>query len=96
MNMHLESTALALQIPATDGVETRRVLNQARPLYHPTPQAIDNTVTCFAGTEIALANEAQTNPVLNEEACTEKGGYGELEWAALLRKLDRMDSSYRN
>jgi putative acyl-CoA dehydrogenase len=31
MNMHLESTALALQIPSTDGVETHRVLNQASP-----------------------------------------------------------------
>ena len=67
-----------------------------RPLYHPTQQAISNTVTCFAGTEITLANEALTNPVLNEEARTEKGGYGGLEWAALLRKLDRMDSSYRS
>jgi len=53
-------------------------------------------VTCFAGTEITLANEAQTNPVLNQEARTKKGGYGELEWAALLRKLDRIDPSYRN
>ena len=67
-----------------------------RPLHHPIPQAIANTVTCFAGTEITLANEAQTNPVPNEEARTEKGGYGELEWAALLRKLDRMDPSYRS
>lgn len=31
MNMHLESTALALQISSTEGVETHRVLNQARP-----------------------------------------------------------------
>ena len=31
MNKHLESTALALQIPSTDGIETHRVLNQARP-----------------------------------------------------------------
>jgi putative acyl-CoA dehydrogenase len=31
MNMHLESPALALQIPSTDGVETHKVLNQARP-----------------------------------------------------------------
>jgi ribulose-5-phosphate 4-epimerase/fuculose-1-phosphate aldolase len=67
-----------------------------RPLCHPTPQAVANTVTCFAGTEITLANEARTNPVLNEEARSEKGGYGELEWAALLRKLDRMDPSYRS
>ena len=31
MNMHLESTALALQMASTDGFETHRVLNQARP-----------------------------------------------------------------
>jgi putative acyl-CoA dehydrogenase len=31
MNMHLESAALALQIPSTDGVETHSVLNQASP-----------------------------------------------------------------
>ncbi len=31
MNMHLESTALAFQIPSADGVETHRVLNQASP-----------------------------------------------------------------
>jgi putative acyl-CoA dehydrogenase len=30
MNMHLESTALALRIASTDGVETHKVLNQAR------------------------------------------------------------------
>jgi hypothetical protein len=46
--------------------------------------------------EITLANEAQTNPLLNEAARTENGGYGELEWAALLRKLDRVDPSYRS
>jgi ribulose-5-phosphate 4-epimerase/fuculose-1-phosphate aldolase len=67
-----------------------------RPLYQPTQEAIDNTVTCFAATEITLANEARTNPVLNEDARAEKGGYGELEWAALLRKLDRVDPSYRS
>jgi putative acyl-CoA dehydrogenase len=31
MNLHLESTALALQIPPTEGVETHRVLNQSLP-----------------------------------------------------------------
>ena len=31
MNMHLESTVLALQIPSTNGVETHRLLNQASP-----------------------------------------------------------------
>ncbi|MES2194227.1 MAG: class II aldolase/adducin family protein [Pseudomonadota bacterium] len=67
-----------------------------RLLQQPTPQAIGNTVTCFAGTEITLANEALTNPVLNQAARAEQGGYGGLEWAALLRKLDRADPSYRS
>lgn len=31
MNLHLESTAPALQMASTDGVETHRVLNQSRP-----------------------------------------------------------------
>ena len=53
-------------------------------------------MTCFAGTEITLANKAETNPVLNEAARAEQGGYGGLEWAALLRKLDRIDPSYRS
>jgi hypothetical protein len=34
--------------------------------------------------------------VLNEEARQEKGGYGALEWPALLRKLDRIDPSWRS
>jgi ribulose-5-phosphate 4-epimerase/fuculose-1-phosphate aldolase len=67
-----------------------------RPLHPAARQAIDNTVTCFAGTEITLMNQARTNPVLNEEARQEKGGYGALEWPALLRKLDRIDPSWRS
>jgi len=67
-----------------------------RPLHLPARQAIDNTVTCFAGTEITLLNQAQTNPVLNQEARQEQGGYGALEWPALLRKLDRIDPSWRS
>ncbi len=67
-----------------------------RALHLPTPQAIDNTVTCFQGSEITLLNETQTNPTLNAQARSNTGGYGELEWAALLRKLDRIDGSYRH
>jgi hypothetical protein len=72
------------------------MLSCNRALYQPTAAAIDNTVTCFAGTEITLLNEAQTNPTLNEDAREIAGGYGGLEWDALLRKLDRMDSSFRS
>lgn len=71
------------------------VLGCNRPLRQPSAQAIDNTVTCFAGQEITLANEAQTSPVLSEAARTRQGGYGSLEWAALLRKLDALDPSYK-
>lgn len=46
--------------------------------------------------EITLLNEASTNPVVNAAARDNSGGYGNLEWAALLRKLDRIDGSYRS
>lgn len=72
------------------------MLGCGRPIHQPTPAAIDNTVVCFQGTEITLTNEAQTNPTLNAQARSNSGGYGALEWAALLRKLDRMDGSYRH
>jgi len=72
------------------------MLGCGRPLQQATRQAIDNTVACFAGTEITLLNEQETNPVVSEAARRDKGGYGGLEWAALLRKLDRMDASFRS
>ena len=43
-------------------------LGCGRPLHAPTEMAIGNTVTCFAGTEMTLDNERDTNPVLNEAA----------------------------
>jgi ribulose-5-phosphate 4-epimerase/fuculose-1-phosphate aldolase len=67
-----------------------------RPLHRVTDQAIGNTVACFEGLEITLQNESETNPTLSEDARGNRGGYGGLEWAALLRKLDRLDPSYRN
>lgn len=67
-----------------------------RPLHQVAATAIRNTVSCFEGIEITLLNEADTNPALSEGARGNKGGYGGLEWAALLRKLDRLDMSYRN
>ena len=69
-------------------------LGCGRPLHAPTEIAIDNTVTCFAGTEITLDNERDTNPVLNEAAQNLQAGYGLLEWPALRRRLDRIDASY--
>jgi ribulose-5-phosphate 4-epimerase/fuculose-1-phosphate aldolase len=67
-----------------------------RAVHQPSPAAIENTVTCFAGQEITLLNEADTNPALNADARQGTGGYGSLEWAALLRKLDRLDPSFRS
>ena len=72
------------------------LLSCNRPIHFPSAAAIDNTVTCFSGSEITLVNEAETNPVLNESARKNTGGYGALEWAALLRKLDRLDPSFRS
>lgn len=72
------------------------MLSANRPLHLPSPEAIANTVTCFQGMEITLLNEASTNPVVNAAARDNSGGYGNLEWAALLRKLDRIDGSYRS
>ncbi|MBR1125944.1 class II aldolase/adducin family protein [Bradyrhizobium lablabi] len=72
------------------------LLSCNRPIHFPSAAAIDNTVTCFSGSEITLLNEAETNPVLNESARKNAGGYGALEWAALLRKLDRLDPSFRS
>ncbi|MFO1112044.1 MAG: class II aldolase/adducin family protein [Bradyrhizobium sp.] len=72
------------------------LLGCGRSVHHPSPAAIENTVTCFAGQEITLLNEADTSPALNANARQSAGGYGSLEWAALLRKLDRLDPSFRN
>jgi ribulose-5-phosphate 4-epimerase/fuculose-1-phosphate aldolase len=72
------------------------ILAAQRPISQPTQQAIANTVQCFAGQEITLHNEAQTNPVLSEAARASSGGYGSLEWPALLRKLDRVDPGWRH
>jgi ribulose-5-phosphate 4-epimerase/fuculose-1-phosphate aldolase len=67
-----------------------------RAIHLPAASAIANTVSCFSGEEITLSNETQTNPVLNAAARTKQGGYGSLEWPALLRKLDSLDLSYKD
>lgn len=70
------------------------VLACGRALHLPTARAIDNTVTCFAGSEITLRNESDTNPVVSEAARHASGGYGLLEWPALRRRLDRLAPGY--
>jgi ribulose-5-phosphate 4-epimerase/fuculose-1-phosphate aldolase len=72
------------------------ILGCNRAIHQPASAAIANTVSCFSGEEITLANETRTNPVLNAAAQARYGGYGSLEWPALLRKLDRLDPSYKN
>jgi len=56
---------------------------------------IGNAVACFAGTEITLDNERDTNPVLNEaaqnlQAATAAG------MAGAAAKLDRIDGKLRS
>jgi len=70
-------------------------LGCGRELHLPTARAIDNSVACFAGSEITLQNEAHASLVLSREARAASGGYGRLEWPALLRRLDRLDPGYR-
>jgi len=70
-------------------------LGCGRELHLPTAHAIDNSVACFAGSEITLQNEAHASPVFSREARAASGGYGRLEWPALLRRLDRLDPGYR-
>jgi ribulose-5-phosphate 4-epimerase/fuculose-1-phosphate aldolase len=60
-------------------------LSCGRALQMPSARAIDNAVTCFAGTEITLANQDTTNPVRAARARDGGTGYGLLEWPALLR-----------
>ena len=54
------------------------------------------TADALSGMEITLDNEAATNPNLKRGAQKAGSGYGMLEWPALLRALDRQDTSYRN
>jgi ribulose-5-phosphate 4-epimerase/fuculose-1-phosphate aldolase len=69
------------------------MLGCGRPLHMPTPQSVANATACFAGSEITLHNQAQTNPVLGA-ANDGAHGYGLLEWPALLRRLDRVNPGY--
>jgi ribulose-5-phosphate 4-epimerase/fuculose-1-phosphate aldolase len=70
------------------------MLSCGRALHMPSEAAIHNTVTCFSGTEITLANEVATNPVISESTRHGGSGYGLLEWPALLRRLDRLNPGY--
>ena len=61
----------------------------------PAGAVVESTAEVLAGTEITLENESATNPRLEPDAQKGNSGYGLLEWPALLRKLDRIDPSFR-
>ena len=71
------------------------VLCCGRALHMPAGAVVESTAEVLAGTEITLENESATNPRLEPDAQKGRSGYGLLEWPALLRKLDRIDPSFR-
>jgi ribulose-5-phosphate 4-epimerase/fuculose-1-phosphate aldolase len=70
------------------------ILSCNRPLHTPPGEVVRGTADALSGAEITLGNEAATNPHVTAGAQEGKSGYGLLEWPALLRRLDRIDSSY--
>ena len=72
------------------------VLACNRPLHRVPDDVIEGTAEALSGAEITLDNEGDTNPHLRRDAQQSGGGYGMLEWPALLRMLDRVDPSYRD
>jgi len=73
-----------------------QILSTQRPLHKAAKKVVALTAEALSGMEITLDNEASTNPNLRRGAQKAGSGYGLLEWPALLRALDRQDSSYRN
>ena len=73
-----------------------QVLSSQRPLHKAAKRVVALTADALSGMEITLDNEASTNPSLKRGAQKAGSGYGLLEWPALLRALDRQDTSYRN
>jgi ribulose-5-phosphate 4-epimerase/fuculose-1-phosphate aldolase len=73
-----------------------QLLSSQRPLHKANKKVVALTADALSGMEITLDNEAATNPNLKRGAQKAGSGYGMLEWPALLRALDRQDTSYRN
>src|SRR5881394_2216280 len=73
-----------------------QLLSCQRPLHRAKSEVVERTAEALAGMEITLDNEAATNPNLKKDAQKAGSGYGLLEWPALRRALDRVDSSYRD
>ena len=72
-----------------------QILSTQRPLHKAAKKVVALTAEALSGMEITLDNEAATNPNLKRGAQKAGSGYGMLEWPALLRALDRQDTSYR-
>ena len=72
------------------------ILSCQRPLHRAPQEVVERTAEALSGMEITLDNEALTNPNVKPDAQKAGTGYGLLEWPALLRSLDRQDSSYRD
>lgn len=70
------------------------ILSCNRPLYTPPADVVQGTADALSGAEITLGNEQATNPHVTAGVQKGKTGYGLLEWPALLRRLDRLDTSY--
>src|SRR5947207_88670 len=66
-----------------------------RPLHRAGDEVVTLTAEALSGTEITLDNEAATNPNVKPGAQKAGTGYGWPGWPALLRALDRQDTSYR-
>ena len=73
-----------------------QILSCNRPPHPATAEVVEHTAEALSGMEITLDNERETNPHLKRDAQRAGSGYGLLEWPALLRALDRQDSSYRD
>jgi ribulose-5-phosphate 4-epimerase/fuculose-1-phosphate aldolase len=72
------------------------LLSCQRPLHRAPPAVVERTAEALSGMEITLDNETAANPNLKHDAQKAGSGYGLLEWPALLRSLDRQDSSFRD
>ena len=73
-----------------------QLLSCQRPIHPAKAEVVDFTAEALSGMEITLDNESVTNPNVKPGAQKTGSGYGMLEWPALLRALDRQDSSYRH
>ena len=67
-----------------------------RPLHFAPQAVVERTAEALSGVEITLDNEPTANPNMQRDAQKAGTGYGLLEWPALLRSLERQDTSFRD